>query len=228
MLGSTARTDVLAREWDPDIVLFVGGAVNSAREMRRAAWSLESSGARIMLVPSLTEVAGDRIQVRPAAGLPMMELQGPASRGTSAALKRAFDVVGASAALVLASPVLLMTAVAIKTHDGGPVLYRQTRPGRDGRVFGCYKFRSMVVDAEAALPAVANQHGEDHVLFKSRADPRITRPGRFIRRYSIDELSHSGEPEGRLEVFGDKNPPGTPGPARSTTSGHRTGRSPSA
>ena len=96
MLGSTARTDVLAREWDPDIVLFVGGAVNSAREMRRAAWSLESSGARIMLVPSLTEVAGDRIQVRPAAGLPMMELQGPASRGTSAALKRAFDVVVAA------------------------------------------------------------------------------------------------------------------------------------
>lgn len=129
MLGSTARTDVLAREWDPDIVLFVGGAVNSAREMRRAAWSLESSGARIMLVPSLTEVAGDRIQVRPAAGLPMMELQGPASRGTSAALKRAFDVVGPSAALVLASPVLLMTAVAIKTHDGGRCSIG--RPARD-------------------------------------------------------------------------------------------------
>lgn len=150
-------------------MLFVGGAVNSAREMRRAAWSLESSGARIMLVPSLTEVAGDRIQVRPAAGLPMMELQGPASRGTSAALKRAFDVVGASAALVLASPVLLMTAVAIKTHDGGPVLYRQKRSGRDGRVFGCYKFRSMVVDAEAALPAVANQHAR--TTCSSRAGP---------------------------------------------------------
>jgi hypothetical protein len=187
-------------------VLFVGGAVNSAREMRRAAWSLESSGARIMLVPSLTEVAGDRIQVRPAAGLPMMELQGPASRGTSAALKRAFDVVGASAALVLASPVLLMTAVAIKTHDGGPVLYRQKRSGRDGRVFGCYKFRSMVVDAEAALPAVANQHGEDHVLFKSRADRRITRPGRFIRRYSIDELPPAPQCAAGVDESGRASP----------------------
>jgi hypothetical protein len=121
-----------------------------------------------------------------------------------------------------------MTAVAIKTHDGGPVLYRQTRSGRDGRVFGCYKFRSMVVDAEAALPAVANQHGEDHVLFKSRADPRITRPGRFIRRYSIDELSHSGEPEGRLEVFGDKTPQAPQDQHGQPPSGHRTGRSPSA
>lgn len=207
VLGSTSRTDVLAREWDPDIVMFVGGAVNSAREMRRAAWSLESSGARIMLVPSLTDVAGDRIQVRPAAGLPMMELQGPSTRATSAGLKRAFDIVGASAVLVLAAPAFLLTALAIKINDGGPVLYRQTRSGREGRPFGCYKFRSMVVDAEAILPTVTNHHGEDHVLFKSRTDPRVTRPGRFIRRYSIDELPQLlNVLEGSMSLVGPRPP----------------------
>jgi len=207
VLGSTSRTDVLAREWDPDIVLFVGGAVNSAREMRRAAWSLEASGARIMLVPSLTDVASDRIQVRPAAGLPMMELQGPAGRSTSRALKRAFDVVGAGAILILTSPVLLATALAIKLNDGGPVLYRQTRSGRDGAPFACFKFRSMIVDAESVLPAVKNQHGDDHVLFKSKDDPRITRPGRFIRRYSIDELPQLlNVLEGSMSLVGPRPP----------------------
>jgi lipopolysaccharide/colanic/teichoic acid biosynthesis glycosyltransferase len=68
------------------------------------------------------------------------------------------------------------------------VFYRQIRSGRDGVLFGCYKFRSMVVDAEAKLAQVANQHGGDHVLFKAKNDPRITGPGRFIRRFSIDEL----------------------------------------
>ena len=207
VLGSTSRTDVLAREWDPDIILFVGGAVNSAQEMRRAAWSLESSGARIMLVPSLTDVASDRIQVRPAAGLPLMELQGPATNGTPHVLKRAFDLVGASAILVLASPVLAATALAVKLHDGGPVLYRQTRSGRDGVPFGCYKFRSMIVNAESVKPTVQNHHGDDHVLFKSKDDPRITRPGRFIRRYSIDELPQLFNVlEGSMSLVGPRPP----------------------
>jgi len=221
VLGSTTRTDVLAREWDPDIILFVGGAVNSAQEMRRAAWSLESSGARIMLVPSLTDVASDRIQVRPAAGLPLMELQGPATNGTPHVLKRAFDLVGASAILVLASPVLAATALAVKLHDGGPVLYRQTRSGRDGRPFGCLKFRSMVVGADAVVSTVKNQHSEEHVLFKSKDDPRITPPGRFIRRFSIDELPQLFNVlEGSMSLVGPR-PPLPSEVARYTADVHR-------
>lgn len=125
ILGSSERIKSLAHEWAPDIVMFAGGAVNSAAEMRRAAWGLESSGARIMIVPSLTDVASDRITVRPAAGLPMMELEGPASHVRAHVLKRTFDVVGGGLLLVLFSPLLAVTALAIKRHDGGPVLYRQ-------------------------------------------------------------------------------------------------------
>ena len=188
VLGTTARAEALAREWEADVVLFAGGAVESAQEMRRVAWSLEPTGARIMLVPSLTEVASERIRVRPSAGLPLMEIDGPSTRHTSRILKRAFDLVGASVSLVLAAPVLAVAALAVKLHDGGPVIYRQVRTGRDGETFACLKLRTMVVDADRMLADVPNDHESGHVLFKVKNDPRITGPGRFLRRFSIDEL----------------------------------------
>ena len=103
--------------------------------------------------------------------------------------KRAFDIVGASVGLLLAGPLLLITALAIRLHDGGPVTFRQRRVGRGGAFFDCLKFRSMVVGADRMTAEVAavNKHGEDHVLFKAEDDPRITRPGRVIRRFSLDE-----------------------------------------
>jgi exopolysaccharide biosynthesis polyprenyl glycosylphosphotransferase len=119
-----------------------------------------------------------------------MELEGARAQAATRVSKRLFDLVGASAIIVLLSPVLLVTALAIKLHDGGPVFFRQRRVGRDGETFECWKFRSMVVDADRLLHTVAatNGHGVDHVLFKAADDPRITKPGRWIRRFSLDEL----------------------------------------
>jgi exopolysaccharide biosynthesis polyprenyl glycosylphosphotransferase len=188
VLGSTARTTAVVEDTGCDIVLFAGGAVASARQMRRTAWELGSSGVQIMLVPSLTDVASDRVRVRPAAGLQLMELEGPRAHRASRVSKRLFDVVGAAGLLVLLSPVLAVTAIAIRLHDGGPVLFRQQRVGRDGELFDCLKFRSMVVDAPTLVDDVANMHDAEHVLFKASDDPRVTGPGRVIRRYSIDEM----------------------------------------
>jgi len=191
VLGSTARTAEIVKESACDVVLFAGGAVTSAQEMRRAAWELEESDVQILLAPSLTDVASDRIRPRPAAGLPLVQLEGPRAHDVSHALKRLFDVVAATLLLLLLSPVLLAVAVAIKLDDQGPVLFRQQRVGRGGAHFGLLKFRSMVVDAEALMAQLAhshNRHGDDHVLFKASDDPRITPVGRFIRRYSLDEL----------------------------------------
>jgi exopolysaccharide biosynthesis polyprenyl glycosylphosphotransferase len=187
VLGSTPETAEVVEETRCDIVLFAGGAVDSARQMRRAAWELGSSGVQIMLVPSLTDVSSDRVRVRPAAGLQLMELEGPRAHRASRFSKRVFDVVGASALLVLFSPVLAVTALAIRRHDGGPVLFRQQRVGRDGETFDCLKFRSMVIDAPSRVDEVPSMHDGDHVLFKAPQDPRVTPPGRVIRRYSIDE-----------------------------------------
>ena len=87
------------------------------------------------------------------------------------------------------APVFLMLAAAIRLHDGGPVFFRQTRTGRDGIEFSCLKFRTMVVDAEERLKLLHDEHGYDGVgLFKVKDDPRITGPGRWLRRYSLDEL----------------------------------------
>ena len=105
------------------------------------------------------------------------------------ALKRALDVIVAGAALMALSPVFLLIAVLV-SRDGGSVFFRQVRVGRGGRAFGFYKFRSMVVDAEAHRLALAarNDHGQECVTFKMRRDPRVTAVGGFLRRTSLDEL----------------------------------------
>ncbi len=103
-------------------------------------------------------------------------------------VKRAIDIVGATIGLVVLSPVLLLTAIAIRLDDGGPILFRQTRIGLHGRPFTIYKFRTMVVDAEARLAEVMHLNERNGAAFKVRDDPRITRLGRFLRRTSLDEL----------------------------------------
>jgi lipopolysaccharide/colanic/teichoic acid biosynthesis glycosyltransferase len=101
--------------------------------------------------------------------------------------KRAMDVVGASVALLLLSPVLVAVAVAIKVTSQGPIIFRQQRAGLLGKPFTCYKFRSMVVDAESRKAELLGC-GENGVAFKMADDPRVTRVGRFIRKLSLDEL----------------------------------------
>lgn len=105
-------------------------------------------------------------------------------------LKRLVDVVGSLAAIVLLSPVFLFTALAIKWEDRGPILFKQMRVGERGRLFPMWKFRSMVVNADAikADLTAANQHGADGVTFKMKDDPRITRIGKWIRKLSVDEF----------------------------------------
>lgn len=106
------------------------------------------------------------------------------------AIKRTLDILVVVPALLLLVPLFLVVAICIKSHDGGPVLYWQRRVGRRGQPFDFPKFRSMCVDSDALRAQIAamNQHGADGVTFKMKRDPRITPIGRFIRRFSIDEL----------------------------------------
>lgn len=103
-------------------------------------------------------------------------------------VKRAFDIVSSLCAMIVLSPIFLITAIAIKIEDGGPVVFSQDRVGKDGRIFKMYKFRSMYVDAEDRLKELEEKNEADGPVFKIKNDPRITRVGRFIRKYSIDEL----------------------------------------
>lgn len=157
--------------------------------VRRLAWQLEGTGVQLTLAPSLTDVAGPRLHVKPVEGLALMVVEEPRFRGPKHLAKIALDWCIALAALVVASPILVITAVLIKKHDGGPVFFRHRRVGLGGRVFRVWKFRTMAVDAEARKDEVrAGSERADSVFFKSADDPRITRIGRVLRRTSIDEL----------------------------------------
>lgn len=188
ILGSVEDTRRLCDEVGADTVLVTRGGYATSHELRKTAWALEGSDIDLIVVPSLTDIAGPRIHMRPVAGLPLLHVEQPQASEAGGMPKRVFDVALASLALLVLSPVLLVVAVLVKLQDGGPVFFRQPRVGRGGDVFGMLKFRSMVVDAEARLAELRHQNEFDDVLFKMKEDPRITRVGRFLRRYSIDEL----------------------------------------
>jgi exopolysaccharide biosynthesis polyprenyl glycosylphosphotransferase len=188
VVGTVADTRRLCDELGADTVLVARGGFDSALELRRIAWDLEGSSIDLVVVPSLTDVAGPRIHMRPVAGLPLLHVEQPQAGSAGGLSKRVFDLVFASAALAVLSPLLLVVATLVKLQDGGPVLFRQARVGRVGQPFGMLKFRSMVMDAEARLEELIALNESDGVLFKMKEDPRITRVGRFLRRYSLDEL----------------------------------------
>ncbi|MET0416739.1 MAG: sugar transferase [Actinoplanes sp.] len=156
--------------------------------LRRLAWELERDDIDLIVSSSLVDTAGDRITVRPVDGLPMMHVEHPRLIGGRRLVKAVFDVSVAALLLVLLSPLFAVIAVIIKLNSRGPVFFRQVRVGRGGEMFRMYKFRTMHADAEQRLRTMTAQNEFGDVLFKIREDPRVTRPGRLLRRHSLDEL----------------------------------------
>jgi exopolysaccharide biosynthesis polyprenyl glycosylphosphotransferase len=187
-LGSVSETRRVCEELGADTVLVARGGYSSSSDLRQIAWDLGGSDIDLVVVPSLTDIAGPRIHMRPVAGLPLLHIEGPQADEAGGLDKRIFDIVGALVALVITAPLMIAVAAAIWLEDRGPIIYRQLRIGRDGRAFDCFKFRSMFVEAEffeADLRDGANHNG---ALFKLELDPRVTKVGKFIRSYSLDEL----------------------------------------
>ncbi len=157
--------------------------------LRDLTWELEEAGVEMLLSPNLLAVTGSRIHMREVGGLPFVHVQEPRYAEAGNWPKLVFDRVGAALVLLLASPVFLVTAIGVKLSSPGPVFYRQERIGRDGEPFPMIKFRSMRLNADAELTRLLDEQGtSDSPLFKVENDPRITRIGHVIRRYSIDEL----------------------------------------
>jgi exopolysaccharide biosynthesis polyprenyl glycosylphosphotransferase len=156
--------------------------------LRELAWDLEKTGTDLCVAPALLDVAGPRTTIRPVAGLPLLHVDHPELTGGKQILKGLFDKASAALALVVLAPLFAVIAVAIRYSDGGPAFFRQTRVGRDGHVFTLYKFRTMVVDAEQQKALLTTQNEAAGALFKIRRDPRITRIGAMLRRWSMDEL----------------------------------------
>jgi exopolysaccharide biosynthesis polyprenyl glycosylphosphotransferase len=156
--------------------------------LRELAWSIEGAGVELLVDPGLVEVAGPRMHIRPLMGFPLLHVEEPHFTGWRRVVKRLSDLVLTSVGLLIISPLMLGIAAAIKLQDRGPVIFRQARIGQGGEPFTMLKFRSMVVDAEdRKLELMPNNEGKGG-LFKLNHDPRVTRLGRFLRTYSLDEL----------------------------------------
>ncbi len=145
-------------------------------------------GVRVRVAPSTMEVLIHRAEFVPGQSVPLFELKPPVFDGIDFAVKRAFDIVGALLLMLFLSPVLLASALAIKLSSRGPIIYRSSRPGIGGVPFDCLKFRTMYRDADERQADLEEHNEASGALFKMKDDPRVTKAGRMLRRYSLDEL----------------------------------------
>jgi exopolysaccharide biosynthesis polyprenyl glycosylphosphotransferase len=175
---------------DADTVVVLSCPEIDGAALRRLAWQLERDEIDLIVASTLVDVAGDRTTIRPVDGLPMLHVEHPRLKGSARLVKAAFDRVGALILLTLSSPLLAVVGVLVMFGPGGrgPFIFRQERVGKNGRPFVLYKFRTMVVNAEQRLPELRNLNDTDGELFKMRSDPRVTPVGRWLRRFSLDEL----------------------------------------
>lgn len=180
--------------WNPD-------------RLRQLAWDLEGTGAEMVVAPVLMEVAGPRLNFSGVLGMPLLRVSAPSFGGGRRMVKEVVDRALAACLILLFSPLLLTIALLVKCGDGGPVFYRQRRVGRDGTTFTMIKFRSMVVNADAVRAGLLDANDGSGPLFKLRRDPRVTRVGAVLRRYSLDELPQLFNVfVGRMSLVGPRPP----------------------
>ena len=188
IVADFAHVASAAAEMGVDTVIVAGQPSGGSQYIRNLGWELEGTSAELVLSSRLTDVAGPRIHFRPVDGLPLIHVEIPHFDGAKHVLKRTLDVVASGLGMIALLPLLVTVCVLIKSDSAGPVFFRQERCGRNQRTFQMMKFRSMVQTAEDDLPGLLDRNEGSGVLFKLRNDPRVTRVGRILRKYSLDEL----------------------------------------
>jgi exopolysaccharide biosynthesis polyprenyl glycosylphosphotransferase len=171
-----------------DTIAIASGSVLTNPGIQRLSWHLEGTGITLLVAPDVADIAGPRILVRPVNGLPLIHIEEPEFQGAQRVLKEVIDRVGAGVLLLLLSPLLAAIALVALISQGRPILYRQERIGRYGLPFDIHKFRTMRNGADRELSDLAHLNIHSGELFKIRQDPRVTRLGRVLRRFSLDEL----------------------------------------
>ncbi|MDD5594062.1 MAG: sugar transferase [Candidatus Margulisbacteria bacterium] len=148
----------------------------------------ERFGVEFKIVPGILELIASRVDVDELAGVPLLTVSEIRLKGLNALIKRTMDIIIAGLGLLILTPFFLLIALLIKLTSPGPVFYAQTRTGLDGKPFSMFKFRSMIAGADEIFPQLEARSEVEGHLFKMKDDPRVTRLGRFMRRFSIDEL----------------------------------------
>jgi exopolysaccharide biosynthesis polyprenyl glycosylphosphotransferase len=178
--------EVLENDTVDDVIICLPW--QSHRMIQRLLRTCEQSAVRAQVVPDLFQLTKNQVYVEDLNGIPLISTRDVSIQGWNFVIKRASDLVISVVGGLLVLPLCGLIAIAIKLDSPGPVIYRQTRIGRNGVPFVCYKFRSMVEDAAKMLPEMGVMNEASGPLFKVRNDPRRTRVGRWIRRFSLDEL----------------------------------------
>lgn len=188
VLGREADVLVQALAHRADVIAVSSSAGIGTKGLRRLGWALEGTTIELVVAPGIMDVAGPRVLTRPIDGLPLIHVEAPRFSGPRAVVKTVLDRVGAALGLLLLAPVFLAVALLVRLDDPGPVFYRQERVGRNETPFRMIKFRSMALDADERLAELKDQNEGAGPLFKLRDDPRVTRVGKYLRRFSVDEM----------------------------------------
>jgi exopolysaccharide biosynthesis polyprenyl glycosylphosphotransferase len=187
LLGTVADLPDVLDRLHPD-ELIVTGADLRDEDLLDLVQRAHGSGVKVRIAPTTTELLTQRAEYVPGQGVPLFEVRPPVFAGLDWATKRAFDIVVSATLILVAAPFWALIALAIKLDSPGPVFYRDRRVGLGEREFGMFKFRSMSIDAALGQAALEQSNEASGPLFKIKDDPRVTTVGRFLRRYSIDEL----------------------------------------
>ncbi|MDF3043984.1 MAG: Undecaprenyl-phosphate galactose phosphotransferase [Ornithinibacter sp.] len=188
VLGADADTLDAVDRVGAEVVAVVTGPSTAGHALRRLGWALEQRDVDLLIDPGVIEVAGPRLSLRQASGLPMLHVERPVCSGVRYAAKLIVDRLLALLLLVVIGPALLLVGLVVRLDSRGPALFRQERVGEGGRTFTLFKLRTMCTDADAQLDGLQDRHDGNETLFKLRQDPRVTRVGALLRRYSLDEL----------------------------------------
>ncbi|MEV4175596.1 sugar transferase [Nonomuraea sp. NPDC049709] len=184
--GDLSDVPIVVDQYDADTVAVLACPEMDGHALRRLAWRLERTHTELVVAPALMDVAGPRTMIRPVAGMPLLHVEHPELGGARQLVKNVFDRLVAATLLVLLAPVLAGLGMAVRATSPGPALFRQTRVGRDGRLFTILKFRTMRRGSEQQKITLVSDR--DGLLFKIRNDPRVTPLGTLMRRHSLDEL----------------------------------------
>lgn len=204
MLGAFDDLRRIVAEQHVDRVI-VAFSMASHDDYLRIVRACAASAVQVDIVPRLFEVVSSRALVDDIEGIPLLDVGNVELGRVNMVVKRAFDLLVGSIFFLCFLPILVVVAIAIKLDSKGPVFFRQQRMGRGGRCFMIYKFRSMNVGADALRSELAEQNEYSGPMFKIKRDPRVTRVGRFIRRWSLDELPQIiNVMEGNMSLVGPR------------------------
>ena len=188
VLGGVDEVAEVVKRFQVDTVAVMPSQELDGSVLRSLGWQLEDTSAELLVAPAITDVVGLRLHIRPIAGLPLLHMERPELTGVRRLTKECFDRTSALLGLLFLFPLFLALALAVRLTSDGPVFFRQERVGHCGEPFEMLKFRSMIQGAHAMVADLQTESDGNGVLFKKKDDPRVTRVGKVLRRYSLDEL----------------------------------------